>query len=121
MRRARLSGQRTRFRQHIVRVPRPQAGLSQPPRLGFLECVRGSCKGGGVVLHRDEWRDVLGLREFEVALLIAEGASNKPGRSAVRATRGNGQGPRPQHLPQSGRKQSIRFDQVRRIAKCCHT
>lgn len=29
------------------------------------------------MLHRDEWRNVLSLREFEVALLVAEGASNK--------------------------------------------
>ena len=29
------------------------------------------------MLHRDEWRHVLSLREFEVALLVAEGASNK--------------------------------------------
>ena len=29
------------------------------------------------MLHRDEWREALSLREFEVALLVAEGASNK--------------------------------------------
>jgi DNA-binding NarL/FixJ family response regulator len=29
------------------------------------------------MLHRDEWRNVLSLREFEVALLVAEAASNK--------------------------------------------
>lgn len=29
------------------------------------------------MLHRDEWRNVLSLREFEVALLVAEGVSNK--------------------------------------------
>ena len=29
------------------------------------------------MLHRDEWRKVLSLREYEVALLVAEGASNK--------------------------------------------
>jgi DNA-binding NarL/FixJ family response regulator len=29
------------------------------------------------MVHRDEWRHVLSLREFEVALLAAEGASNK--------------------------------------------
>jgi DNA-binding NarL/FixJ family response regulator len=29
------------------------------------------------MLHRDEWRKVLSQREFEVALLVAEGSSNK--------------------------------------------
>jgi DNA-binding CsgD family transcriptional regulator len=29
------------------------------------------------MLHRDEWRHVLSHREFEVALLVAEGATNK--------------------------------------------
>jgi DNA-binding NarL/FixJ family response regulator len=31
----------------------------------------------GVMVLRDEWRNVLSLREFEVALLVADGASNK--------------------------------------------
>jgi two-component system, NarL family, nitrate/nitrite response regulator NarL len=29
------------------------------------------------MLHRDEWRKALSQREFEVALLVAEGSSNK--------------------------------------------
>ena len=36
-----------------------------------------SARMGSAMLHRDEWRNVLSLREFEVALLVAEGTSNK--------------------------------------------
>ena len=66
---------------HGAHVLGPKRRPTRPPEkasLGFLNVQAArSARLRGVMLHRDEWRDVLSLREFEVALLVAEGASNK--------------------------------------------